>query len=159
MHCLRNDIGYAISFALGKQLKGFKRFLCNDRCKGKKYVSSVYGKPTGRPTPLGNVAIEIPPVITVDVIRFVFTMLVVVLNRFIFLANSSRNFISSSKYALISVNFLKRYVCGSCGAVVFNCCFIVIYAHLFNSWSWRMSSRMSSSIPSAIKIVLEAINV
>ena len=115
--------------------------------------------PTGRPTPLGNVAIEIPPVITVDVIRFVFTMLVVVLNRFIFLANSSRNFISSSKYALISVNFLKRYVCGSCGAVVFNCCFIVIYAHLFNSWSWRMSSRMSSSIPSAIKIVLEAINV
>ena len=115
--------------------------------------------PTGRPTPLGNVAIEIPPVITVDVIRFVFTMLVVVLNRFIFLANSSRNFISSSKYALISVNFLKRHVCGSCGAVVFNCCFIVIYAHLFNSWSWRMSSRMSSSIPSAIKIVLEAINV
>ena len=40
--------------------------------------------PTGRPTPLVNAATEIPPVVTVDVIRPVFTMLVIVLNRFIF---------------------------------------------------------------------------
>ena len=40
--------------------------------------------PTGRPTPLANAAIEIPPVITVDIIRPVSMMLVIVLNRFIF---------------------------------------------------------------------------
>ena len=40
--------------------------------------------PTGRPTPLANAAIEIPPVITVDIIRPVYMMLVIVLNRFIF---------------------------------------------------------------------------
>ena len=40
--------------------------------------------PTGRPTPLANAAIEISPVITVDVIRPVSTMPVIVLNRFIF---------------------------------------------------------------------------
>ena len=61
--------------------------------------------PTGRPTPLANAAIEIPPVITVDVIRPVSTMPVIVLNRFIFLAIRSRTSISSSKHASISVNF------------------------------------------------------
>ena len=61
--------------------------------------------PTGRPTPLANAAIEIPPVITVDVIRPVSTIPVIVLNRFIFLAIRSRTSISSSKYASISVNF------------------------------------------------------
>ena len=40
--------------------------------------------PTGRPTPLANAAIEIPPVITVDVIRPVSTMPVIILNRFFF---------------------------------------------------------------------------
>ena len=62
--------------------------------------------PTGRPTPLANAAIEAHPVITVDVIRPVSTMLVIVLNRFIFSAIRSRTSISSSKYASISVNFL-----------------------------------------------------
>ena len=51
---------------------------------------------TGRLTPLANDPIEIPLVITVDVIRPVSTMAVIVLNRFI----------SSSKYASTSVNFL-----------------------------------------------------
>ena len=60
---------------------------------------------TGRPTPLANAAIETPSVITVDVIRSVFTMPGIVLNRFIFLAIPSRTSISSSKYASISVNF------------------------------------------------------
>ena len=45
--------------------------------------------PTGRPTPLTNAAIEVPPVITVDVIRPVSTMAVIVLNCFIFLENRS----------------------------------------------------------------------
>ena len=45
--------------------------------------------PTGRPTPLTNAAIEVPPVITVDVIRPVSTMTVIVLNCFIFLENRS----------------------------------------------------------------------
>ena len=75
--------------------------------------------PTGRPTPLANAAIETPPVITVDVIRPVSTMSVVVLNHLIFLAFRSRTPISLSKYASVSVNFFKRYVCGSCGGVGF----------------------------------------
>ena len=75
--------------------------------------------PTGRSTPLANAAIEIPPVITVDVIRPVSTMPVIVLNRFIFLAIRSRTLISSRKNVSISVNFFKQYVCGSCGAVGF----------------------------------------
>ena len=69
--------------------------------------------PTGRPTPLANAAIENPPVMTVDVIRPVSTMPMTVLNRFIFFASRSRTSISSSRYASISVNFFKRYVCGS----------------------------------------------
>ena len=63
--------------------------------------------PTGRLTPLANAAIEIPPVITVDVIRPVSPMPVIVLIRFSFLAILSRTSISSSKYGLISVNFLS----------------------------------------------------
>ena len=51
--------------------------------------------PTGRLTPLANAPIEIPSVITVDVIRPMSTMTVIVLNHFI----------SSSKYASTSVNF------------------------------------------------------
>ena len=75
--------------------------------------------PTGNQTPLANAAIEIPPVITVDVIKPVSTIPVIVLNRFIFLAVRSRTSISSRKNASISVNFFNRYVCGSCGAVGF----------------------------------------
>ena len=41
-------------------------------------------KPTGNPTPLANAAIDIPPVTTVDVIRPVPTIPVIILNRFIF---------------------------------------------------------------------------
>ena len=40
--------------------------------------------PTDRPTPLANATIDIPQVITVDVIRPVSTIPVIVLNRFIF---------------------------------------------------------------------------
>ena len=75
--------------------------------------------PTGRPTPLANAATEIPSVMTIDVIKPVSTMPVIVLKRFIFLAIGSRTSISLSKYASISVDFCNRYVCGSCGAVGF----------------------------------------
>ena len=63
--------------------------------------------PTGRPTPLANAAVEIPPVITVGVIRPVSTMPVFVLNLFISSDILSQTSISSSKYASISVNFLS----------------------------------------------------
>ena len=46
--------------------------------------------PTGRPTPLANAAMEIPPVITVDVIRPVSTMPVIV--SFHFFGNPFTNF-------------------------------------------------------------------
>ena len=75
--------------------------------------------PTGRPTPLTNPAIKIYPVITVDIIRPLFTMPVIVLNRFIFLAIRSRTLVSSRKNVSISVSFFKQYVCGSCGAAGF----------------------------------------
>ena len=75
--------------------------------------------PTDNPTTLANAAMLIPPVITVDVIRPVSTIPVIVLNRFIFFAICSRTSISLRKYASISDNLFKRYVCGSCGAVGF----------------------------------------
>ena len=59
---------------------------------------------TGNPTPLANAAIEIPLVITVDVIRLVCTIPVIVLNRFVFLAICSRTSISLRKYASLSLN-------------------------------------------------------
>ena len=74
--------------------------------------------PTGRLTPLTNAAIEIPPVITVDIVRPVSTMPVIVLNHFIFLTICSRTSISSSKYASISFNVFNQYVCDSCGGAV-----------------------------------------
>ena len=40
--------------------------------------------PKGNTTPLANAVIEIPPLITVDVIRSVSTILVIILNRFNF---------------------------------------------------------------------------
>ena len=72
--------------------------------------------PTGNPTPLANAAIDIPPVINVDVIRPVSVTPVIVLNRFCFLAICSQTSISLIKYASISLNLFKRYVCDSCGA-------------------------------------------
>ena len=59
---------------------------------------------TGRPTPLANAAIEIPPVIIVYVIRPVSRIHV---NRFIFLAICSQTSISSRKYDSISVSFFR----------------------------------------------------
>ena len=75
--------------------------------------------PTGRPIPLANAAIEIPPVMAVDIIRPVSTMPVIVLNHFIFFTSCWRTSILWRTYASISVNFFKQYVCGSCGAVGF----------------------------------------
>ena len=40
--------------------------------------------PTGNPTPLANATMLIPPVITVDVIRSVSTIHLIVVNHFIF---------------------------------------------------------------------------
>ena len=55
---------------------------------------------TGNPTPLANAAIDIPPVITVDFIKPVSTIPVIILNRFIFLAIRSRASIFSKKMPL-----------------------------------------------------------
>ena len=63
--------------------------------------------PTGRPIPLTNAVIETLPVITVDVIRSVSTISVIVLNRFVFFASRSRTSISLRKNASISINFLS----------------------------------------------------
>ena len=75
--------------------------------------------PKGKPIPMANAAIEIPPVITADVIQPVSTIPVIVLNRFIFLVIRSCTSISSRKSASVSVNFFRQYVCGSCSAVGF----------------------------------------
>ena len=61
----------------------------------------------------------IPSGITVDVIRPVSTMPVIVLNPFIFLVICSRTSISLIKYASLSLSLFNRYVCGYCGAVGF----------------------------------------
>ena len=63
--------------------------------------------PTDRRRSLVNAAIKIPSVITIDVIRPVSTMSVIVLNCFIFLAIRSRTSVSSSKYVSTSVSFLS----------------------------------------------------
>ena len=73
--------------------------------------------PRGNPTPLENAVIDISPVITVDVIRAVSTIPVIVLNDFIFLAIFSRTSISLKKHASISDNLFKRCVCCICSAV------------------------------------------
>ena len=49
-------------------------------------LAPLKAMPTSRATPLANAAIEIPPVITVDGIRPVSMMPLIVLNRFSFLA-------------------------------------------------------------------------
>ena len=72
--------------------------------------------PTGNSTALENAAMLIPPVITIDVIRPVFTIPGILLNRFIFLANCSRTSISLRKYASLLDNLFNQYDCGSCGA-------------------------------------------
>ena len=79
----------------------------------------VRSMPWGNSTPLGNAAINILPVINVDVIRPLFTVPVIVLTRLNLLAICSRTSISSIKDVSISLNFFKCYVCGSCGAAGF----------------------------------------
>ena len=56
--------------------------------------------PTGNPVPLPNAAMLIPPVITVDVIRSVSTILVIVLNHLIFFDNLFTNFSFIEKISL-----------------------------------------------------------
>ena len=63
--------------------------------------------PTGKPTPLANAGIETSPVIIVDVIRSVSTMLVIVWNGFIFLASYSRTSLSSRKAPQFHLIFLS----------------------------------------------------
>ena len=68
-------------------------------------------------TSLANAVVEIPPLITADVIRLMFTIPVIVLNRFcFFFAFCSQTSISPKKYASISLNLFNKYACGSCGA-------------------------------------------
>ena len=100
-------------------VKVLKDFRVMSVAKERSRLVPLKAMPTGRAMPLANAAIENPPVITVDVIKPISTMPVIVLNRFIFLAMLSRTSISSRKYASISVNFFKRYVSGSWGAVGF----------------------------------------
>ena len=72
---------------------------------------------TCNPTPLANAVVEIPPLITADVIRLLSTIPVIVLNRFwVFFAFCSQTSISPKNYASISLNLFNQYVCGSCGA-------------------------------------------
>ena len=111
------DLPYlGFSYFTVKVLKDFRVIAA---AREKDWLVPLNAIPTGRPTPLANTAIKTPPVITVDVIRLVSTMLVIFLNRLIFFASRSRTSISSSKYASISVNFFNRYACGSCGTVGF----------------------------------------
>ena len=63
--------------------------------------------PTGNPAPLVNAAMLIPPVITVDVIKPVSTIPVIVLNRLIFWVIFSRTSILDNSF--------NQYDCGSCG--------------------------------------------
>ena len=62
---------------------------------------------TGNPTPLANAAIEIPPVITVDVIRSVSTIPVIVLSRFIFFFFFGNLFTNFNFIKKICLNFTQ----------------------------------------------------
>ena len=84
-------------------VKVLKDFHVMAAARERSRLVSPKAMPTGGPTQLPNTAIEIPPVITVDVIRPVSMIPAIVLYRFIF------------------VNFFNRYVCGSCGAEAFKC--------------------------------------
>ena len=79
-------------------VKVLKDFCVMTIAREKSRLVPLKAMPTGRPAPLANAAIEIPPVITVNVIRPASTMLVIVLNRFILLGIHTQTSISSSKY-------------------------------------------------------------
>ena len=82
--------------------EGFKRLRVMEVARERSRLVPLKAMPTGNPTPLANAAMLIPPVITVDVIRPVSTIPVIILNHFIFLAIRSRTSISSIKNASIS---------------------------------------------------------
>ena len=67
-------------------IKVLKDFLVTTVVRERSRLVPLKAMLRGRPTPLANAAIEFPPVITVDVIRPVSSMPVIVLNCFIFLA-------------------------------------------------------------------------
>lgn len=95
--------------------------------------------PTSRPTPITNAAIETPPVMTVDVMRPVSTMLVVASNCFTFFARSSQTSLWSSKNSLIWVILFEWYACSACGVVGFRSgkilLSLLLYIHgLFDRW-------------------------
>ena len=67
-------------------VKVLKDFRVMNFARERSKLVPLKAMPTGRPTLLANAAMEILPVITVDVIRLVSTIPAIVLNRFIFLA-------------------------------------------------------------------------
>ena len=74
--------------------------------------------PTANPTPLTNAAIEIPPVITVDIINPVYNSCNCI-ELFHFFSNPFSDFNILKQICFNFSHFFKRYVCGSCGAVGF----------------------------------------
>ena len=128
LNCLWNDIGYANLLCASSliascfscfMVKILKDFLEMAVARERSRLVPLKAIPTGNSTPLANPVIEIPPVITVDVIRPVSAIPVIVLNRFMFLAICSRTSNSSRKYVSISDNLFNRYDYGFCGAVGF----------------------------------------
>ena len=94
----------------------------------KSRLVSLTAIPAARPTLLANAVIETPPLTTVDVIRPVSTMLVIVLSHFNLFGSLSRTSISSCKYASILSIFFKR---GSCAAVGFKSGHILRFSLLY----------------------------
>ena len=58
----------------------FEKLSCDGSCKRKNKLVPLKTIPTDNPTPLENAAIDIPPVITVDVVRSVSMIAVIVLS-------------------------------------------------------------------------------
>ena len=71
----------------------------------KSRLVSLTAIPAARPALLANAVIETLPFITVDVIRPVSTILVIVLSHFNLFGSRSRTSISSSKYASVFLIF------------------------------------------------------
>ena len=88
-------------------VKIFKDFRVMIVAREKSRLVPLKAMPTGKPTPLANAGIETPPVIIVDVIRPVSTMLVIVWNGFIFLASRSRTSLSLRKTPQFHLIFLS----------------------------------------------------
>ena len=99
-------------------LKALRYFCVAGVIREKSRLTPPKAIPTGSPTPLASATVDIPPVSTVDVIRLVSAMLIL-MDRVIFLAFCSHVSISLRKNASISDNLFNRYVCDSCGDVGF----------------------------------------